>query len=80
MAQFNVEELREIIKRNSFLIKIKHDPIMLATDTLKINRGHTLLKKFNEEGKKRIRTKIRVELSIIAEWVPNMRPEVTNEK
>ena len=80
LVQFNVGELREIIKRNNFLIKIKHDPIRIATEELKINRGHSLLKNFCKEGKKRIRTRIRVELSLIAKWVPNMKPLITREK
>ena len=74
IVQLNVGELRECIRQNNFLIKIEHKPIRVATEILEINRGHTLLTNFDKEGKLRIRTKIKVELSKMAKWAPNMNP------
>lgn len=74
IAQLNVCDLRECINQNNFLIEIKHDPVRVAIESLKVNRGHTLLTNFRKEGKSRIRTKVRVELSKIANWSPKMNP------
>lgn len=78
IVELKVGDLRKIIKRNNFLIKLKHDPIRTPSETLKINRAHTLLTNFNKEGKQRIRTRIRVELSLIASWASAMKPNPSN--
>lgn len=74
IVQLNVGNLRECINQNNFLIGIKHKPIRVESERLKINRGHTLLTNFSKEGKSRIRTKVRVELSKIANWSAKMHP------
>ena len=77
IAQLSVGKLRESIEKNNFLIGIKHDPIRIKIK-LKIYRGHSLLTNFKREGKNKIRTRIRVELSRIAEWAPDMKPVLNN--
>lgn len=74
IVQLNVGDLRGCINKNNFLLELKHDPVRVVTENLKVNRGHSLLTKFNKEGRARIRTRVRVELSKIAEWSPKMNP------
>ncbi len=63
IVEFIVGKLRECIRRNNFPITIQHDP---KTD----NRAHSLLKRIHEVNK----AKVKIELSRIAQWAPNMKP------
>ena len=65
IVQVKVGDLRRSIKRNLFPLELHHDPILK-------NRAHSLIDGISRCNKARIK----MELSEIAEWAPNMKPHL----
>jgi len=61
-----VGKLRECIKKNNYSITLRRAPLK----THPINRAHSLLDGIDKINK----AKIKRELSRIAQWAPNMKP------
>lgn len=66
IVELNVGKIKSIIEDKSLPLMIEHDP----KRTPPINRAHTLLRGIGKINK----AKIKMKLSKIAQWAPNMMP------
>jgi len=70
IVELNVGEFRFCVKENEFPLTIQHDPNKEESEIEPLNRAHTLIKGFTRTNT----SKIRMILSRIAIWAPEMKP------
>jgi len=71
IIELKVGKLKNCIEENNFHITINHVPIRNPKNNEILNRAHTLLKGIHEGNK----AKIKLKISKIAKWAPNMKPQ-----